>query len=69
MIVQNVMTAKIMGDILAEGMSLSGVDLKKEVNSQAVNMIEEIYNVVCEKMADGKKIKRIKDILGNQGIK
>ena len=39
---ENELTAKVMGEILAKGMSLSGVDLKETVESEAVQALGKI---------------------------
>lgn len=66
---QNAMTAKIMGEILASGMSLSDVNLAKTVNSVAVRELEEIRAVLwSDEKTDREKLGRIKDIINSGGI-
>ncbi len=59
----NSLAAKVMGEILSQGMSLSGVDIKSAVKSDAIDALLEIKNaVLCEK-DDGEKISEIESIM------
>lgn len=52
---ENNVTAKVMGEILARGMSLSEVDLSKTVDSEAVKALGKIRTVLaCEKSQKDK---------------
>ncbi|MBR4723151.1 MAG: hypothetical protein IK072_00260 [Clostridia bacterium] len=67
--VQNAMAAKIMGEILANGMSLSDTNLAECINSAAAETLEAIRNVVTdEKKNEKQRIKEVKRIIKNQGI-
>lgn len=67
--VQNAVAARIMGEILAEGMSLSGVNLADSINSDAAAALEEIRCVVGdEKRSEKQRVKEIKRIIKNRGI-
>ncbi|MCR4718204.1 MAG: hypothetical protein K5768_01075 [Firmicutes bacterium] len=67
--VQNAMAAKIMGEILANGMSLSDTNLAESINSAAANTLEEIRNIVADDKKDEKqRIREVKRIIKKQGI-
>ena len=67
--VQNAMAAKIMGEILANGMSLSDTNLAESINSAAANTLEEIRNIVTDDKKDEKqRIREVKRIIKKQGI-
>lgn len=67
--VQNAMAAKIMGEILANGMSLSDTNLAESINSVAANTLEEIRNIVTDDKKDEKqRIREVKRIIKKQGI-
>lgn len=67
--VQNAMAAKIMGELLASGMSLSDTNIAELVDSAAAESLEEIRAVTSDKTRSEKqKIKDIKQIIKNSGI-
>lgn len=67
--VQNAMAAKIMGEILASGMSLSDTNLAESINSAAANTLEAIRNIVTdEKKDERQRIKEVKRLIKKQGI-
>jgi len=67
--VQNAMAAKIMGEILANGMSLSDTNLAESINSAAANTLETIRSIVTDEKKDEKqRIKEVKRIIKKQGI-
>ena len=67
--VQNAMAAKIMGEILANGMSLSDTNLAESINSTAANTLETIRSIVTDEKKDEKqRIKEVKRIIKKQGI-
>lgn len=59
----NEISAKVMGDILARGMSLSNVDLSETVNSEAVRALGEIKKALSEEKNQGKKLERVERII------
>lgn len=59
----NEISAKVMGDILAKGMSLSEVDLSETVNSEAVRALGEIKKALSEEKNGEKKLKRVEKII------
>ena len=63
MSMENDMTAKIFGRILAEGMSLADCELENKIESVALEKLKEIKNVVESDEKDGDKIERVRDIL------
>ncbi len=66
----NSLAAKVMGDILAEGMSLSGFDVGEQVKTEAVCALDEIRNVMYSKNTDEHgKICAIKSIMDRYNIK
>ena len=59
----NEISAKVMGDILAKGMSLSEVDLSETVNSEAVRALGEIKKALSEEKNGQKKLERVEKII------
>ncbi len=59
----NEISAKVMGDILAKGMSLSNVDLSETVNSEAVRALGEIKKALSEEENQGKKLEKVEKII------
>lgn len=67
--VQNAMAAKIIGEILANGMSLSDTNLAESINSAAADTLESIRSIVTDEKKDEKqRIKEVKRIIKKQGI-
>ena len=66
---QNAMAAKIIGEILANGMSLSDTNLAESINSSAAETLDEIRAVVSdEKKSEKQKVREVKRLIKNQGI-
>ena len=66
---QNAMAAKIIGEILANGMSISDTNLAECINSAAATTLDEIRIIISdEKKNEKQKIKEVKKIIKNQGI-
>ena len=63
MSMENDMTAKIFGKILAEGMSLADCNLENKIESLALEKLKEIQNVVDSEENDREKIEQVRDIL------
>ena len=61
--IANEISAKIMGDILARGMSLSDVDLSSMVDSVAVRALSEIDEALLEKKSDEEKLEKVEKIV------
>ncbi len=59
----NEISAKVMGEILAKGMSLSKVDLSETVNSEAVRALGEIKKALSEEKNGEKKLERVERII------
>ena len=67
--IQNATAAKIMGEILAKGMSLSDINLADSINSDAAETLEEIRTVVSDdKRSEKQRVREIKRIIKNRGI-
>ena len=67
--IQNAMAAKIMGEILANGMSLSGTNLAESIDSAAANTLESRRSIVNdEKKNEKQKVKEVKSLIKKQGI-
>ena len=67
--IQNAMAARIMGEILANGMSLSDINLAESIDSAAANTLESIRGIVNdEKKNERQKIKEVKSLIKKQGI-
>ena len=67
--IQNAMAAKIMGEILANGMSLSDTNLAESIDSAAANTLESRRSIVNdEKKNEKQKVKEVKSLIKKQGI-
>ena len=67
--IQNATAAKIMGEILAKGMSLSDINLADSINADAAEALEEIRTVVSDdKRSEKQRVREIKRIIKNRGI-
>ena len=70
MSIPNDLTAKVLGDIIAKGMSISGFDIDDRVKTEAMNALDEIRLVMYNKNTDEKgKIRSIKNIMNRYNIK
>lgn len=63
MSMENDMTARIFGQILAEGMSLAGCNLENKIESEALARLKEIEAVVASDRNDRQKIEQVANIL------
>lgn len=61
--IENCLAARIMGEVLSRGMSLSEVDIKSAVKSDAIDALLEIKNAVLCKKEDSEKISEIEGIM------
>lgn len=59
----NELTAKVMGEILAKGMSLSDVDLSKTVDSEAVKVLDKIKTTLSEDKNQALKLAKVQQII------
>jgi len=66
---KNEMMAKIMGEIIANGMSLSDVDLKEETELGAVSILEKVLSVFSQNIKDSEKVKLAEKIFIDSGLK
>ena len=67
--IQNVAAAKIMGEILAKGMSISDINLADSIDSSAADALDEIRTVVSDdKRSEKQRVREIKKIIKNRGI-
>ena len=67
--VQNAITAKILGEILASGMSISDTNFAEIVNSAAANSLESIRNITNNAaLSNAQKIAEIKRVIKKTGI-
>lgn len=60
---ENELTAKVLGEIIAEGMSISGFDIVDKVRAEAVNALGEIKSVLHDKSEEKDKLQRIDGIM------
>lgn len=65
---ENNVTAKVMGEILARGMSLSDVDLSKTVDSEAVKALGKIRTVLMEEKSQKDKLNEVRKIVNQYEI-
>lgn len=63
MSIENDMTARVLGKILAEGMSLSDCELENEIDSEALDKLKEIREIVFSDVSDKQKVSQVKNIL------
>jgi len=61
--IANEISAKVMGDILAQGMSLSGIDLSERVNSEAVRALGKIKNELLTDKSGREKLLAVEEIV------
>ena len=67
--VQNAMAAKILGEILASGMSISDTNFAEIIDSSAANGLESIRNITNnENLSEAQKIAEIKGVIKKMGI-
>lgn len=67
--IQNAIAAKIMGEILANGMSLSDTNLAESIDSAAATALESIRGIVNdEKKNEKQKIKEVKSLIKKVGV-
>ena len=59
----NELAAKVMGEILAKGMSLSDVDLSKTVESEAVTALCRIKDVLSLETNQKQKLEKVQKIV------
>ena len=66
MSMENDMTAKIFGRILAEGMSLADCNLENKIESLALEKLKEIKSVVESGDDEADKLRKVDIILKKQ---
>ena len=65
---ENELTAKVMGEILAKGMSLSEVDLSKAVENEAVTALGKIKHVLSENKNREEKLEMVQQIISEYNM-
>ena len=65
----NELTAKVMGEILAKGMSLSDVDLSKTVESEALDALCKIKDVLSLETNQKQKLEKVQKIVDEYKLK
>ena len=68
MSLENDMTAKVLGKILAEGMNLADCELENKIESEALDKLKKIQTVISSDKEDSKKLQQVKGILTDQLI-
>lgn len=67
--VHNAMAAKILGEILASGMSISDTNFAEIINSAAANGLESIRSIANNAdLSEEQKINEIKGVINSIGI-
>jgi len=67
--VQNAIAARILGEILASGMSISDTNFEEIIDSAAANGLESIRNITDNKnLSEAQKIAEIKGVIKKIGI-
>mgnify|MGYP004609353507 FL=1 len=66
---ENELAARVLGDILAKGMSMSETDLSERVNSAAVSALDAIRLVMYNSELDERgKMAAVREIIKKYGI-
>ncbi len=65
MSIPNEITAKIIGDIISKGMNLCDVDIKKRINSAALDELCAIENILGCRESPEEKLSKIEKIIKN----
>ncbi len=66
---QNEIAARVIGDIIARGMSLTNTDLAESVNSEAVTALDSIRLVLYNRELDEHgKMQAIEQVMKGYGI-
>lgn len=63
MSMENDMTAKILGEILAQGMSIADCNLEKVIESNSLAKLKRIEEVVESNKNNEQKLKQVENIL------
>ena len=63
MSMENSITAKIYGEILAEGMSLAGCDFEDMIESRSLDKLKEINKIISSKEKDWVKLEQVGKVL------
>ena len=63
MSMENDMTAKILGEILAQGMSMADCNLEKVIESNSLAKLKRIEEVVESNKNNEQKLKQVENIL------
>ncbi len=67
--VQNAIAARILGEILASGMSISDTNFGEIIDSAAANGLESIRNITDNKnLSEAQKLEEIKGVIKKIGI-
>ena len=65
---ENQLTAKVMGEILAKGMSLSDIDLGATVDSEAVKALGKIKLALTEDKNQALKLAKVQQIINEYNM-
>ena len=65
--VQNELAAKILGEIISEGMNMSGIDLSERIGNEAIAALDEIKTVINNEN-EKAAIRAIKNIMEKYNI-
>jgi len=66
MSLENEMTAKIFGEILAKGMRLADCELENEIESESLKRLKEIQSVISSREQDRQKLELVEKIITGQ---
>lgn len=61
--VTNALAAKILGEIIAEGMNMSQINLEDRVKSEAITVLGDIKLAIKDKGSDKGKLRKIEEIM------
>ena len=59
----NNVAAKVLGEVLAKGMSIADVDLGYSVKCDAIEALCEIKNVMTGEKSDSEKVKEVESVM------
>ena len=66
--VTNGLAAKILGEIIAEGMNMSQINLEDRVKSEAIGVLGDIKSAMSDTCDEAEKLCKIKEIMSKYNI-
>ncbi len=66
--ITNGLAAKVLGEIIAEGMNMSSINLSDRVKSEAIGALSDIQSAMGENCNESQKLTKIKKIMEKYNI-